>query len=243
MSDIKRVESAQSTAAGRCMRSLGFQDWKADLVAAPPDAYKESDLLNYLDPAKARESGYPQTVVDHTIASSKKAAATKLSRDAIGAFLGSEKRTAAGLAVPTGGCSGAGERQVKKSVMKLPADARFLAAEAQFAARRDTRMQRAFAMWSTCMAQNGLHYTDPLTAQIAPQWAQRKTATPAGVQEKLVAATDAACRQKINLVGTYKALEIAYQRQYLATSRASLIKAKKDFSGWLANAKVILASK
>ncbi len=243
MSDLKLIDEAANLKARDCMRSLGFSTWTADIIStSKPDGYKDSDLLEYLDPAKAAKNGFPTTLVDKEDSSSREAPSTaKPSSDAIRAFTGSEPRTGSGRAIPRGGCNGEGSDQVRLGGADLPADPRALAATAKFAAKRDSRMQSSFKSWNTCMAQQGFHYNDPLSASNDPHWGLRKAATPAGVQEKKVAAADATCQEKINLVGTYKALEIAYQKRSVDQYRTELTAALATFNKWTARAKAILA--
>ncbi len=92
------------------------------------------------------------------------------------------------------------------------------------------------------MAKQGLSYASPLSAQTDPRWGRRASTTQAGSAEIHVALADAACQQTTNLLGTYKALEAAYQQAFLNTNKAQLQAALKVFHGWAANAKAILTA-
>jgi hypothetical protein len=242
MSDIKQIKSATNLKARDCMRSLGFGGWTADTVTtSKPSDYQETDLLDYLDPASVAQSGYPQTLIDKgaTALAQKNSSVPRPSKEELQAFTGAATRTAAGVTIPPGGCLEDGARAVKGGVADLPVDPRALAADAKFDALHDSRMQQTFAEWSACMAQSGLHYDGPISAQNDLRWGQRTAATPASTEEKNVAAIDASCQQKINLVGTYKALEIAYQQRQRNTNGSKLTEAGTIFRTWIANAKAI----
>lgn len=243
MSDIKLIDDATALKARDCMRSLGFGTWTAGTVStSKPGDYKESDLLDYLDPSNVAQNGYPQTLVDkEKPPGQKNLSASKPGADAFRAFTGGETRTASGHKVTPGGCDAEGGRQVRTGSTDLPVDPRVLAMLAKFAAKRDSRMQSSFASWSTCMTQRGFHYNSPFNAQNDRRWGLRTAATPAGAEEKSVAAADAACQKSVNVVGTYKALESAYQKRSVDQYRAKLTTALAIFDKWTAHAKAIVA--
>ncbi|MFI6597623.1 hypothetical protein ACIBHX_15310 [Nonomuraea sp. NPDC050536] len=242
LSDIKLIETAGGLKARDCMRSLGFAHWTPESVASPADD-KDSDVLDYLAPSDVAQSGYPSIFINKSGQASLKKSASQSdpSPDALRAYLGTESRTAAGAAVPEGGCESKGDSDVRGDALDLPVDPRLLAGEAKFAALRDQRMMKIFATWSSCMERRGLHYDDPLSAQVDPRWGTRTAGTPASADEKSTAAADAACQQEVNLVGTYKALEIAYQQQLLGTYRSQLTTALSIFGTWVSNAKSVIA--
>ncbi|WP_214409078.1 hypothetical protein [Sphaerisporangium fuscum] len=241
-SDVDLLDTAGELKARDCMRSLGFTTWTVDPVSSPSDD-KETDVLDYLPPADVSQSGYPSTLTDRSGGTSVGATSgSSLSEDALRAYTGAESTTASGAAVPEGGCEAEGDRQLKGAVSQMPVDPRFLAVQSKFAALRDDRMQRVFATWSSCMNGRGYHYDDPMSAQTDPRWGERTPDTPATAEEKATAAADAACQAESNLVGTYKALEIAYQKQALDENKAELTTALSIFNGWVANAKSIVAA-
>jgi hypothetical protein len=244
MGDIKAIDSARLIQARNCMWSLGFRDWRADtVVTSKPSDYNESDLLDYLDPSAVSRSGYPQKLVDKG-ASPRPGAASKAAApalDAMQAFIGDKPRTSTGKAVPRGGCLEQGDREVRTGSANLPTDPRALAAVARFQALRDSRTQHAFRAWNACMSQNGLNYKEPLNAQADPRWSRRAASAPASAEEKHVATIDAACQQKLNLVGTYMALEIAYQQRLLDANMSSLRASLAIFQTWVGNARTINA--
>ncbi|WP_030942306.1 hypothetical protein [Streptomyces sp. NRRL S-646] len=85
-----------------------------------------------------------------------------------------------------------------------------LKSEAQTRARTDSRIEQVNARWSACMAKSGYQAQEPMKA------AEELGLTDAqlGGSEAITAATlDVACKKKTNLVGTYYAVQSAYQRR------------------------------
>lgn len=242
MSDITLIGTAGRLKARDCMRSLGFRNWTATTITDRADD-NDSDLLDYLDPATVARSGYPSTLTIRSAGTStaKTDSHSKPTKDAVRAFIGAEPNTAAGTAVPRGGCQTEGDRQVKADVLNLPVDPRFLALQAKFAALHDSRMRHTFATWSACMSRNGLHYHDPIGAQNDPRWGRRTSDIPAGAAEQHTATIDAVCQKSVNVVGMYKALEAANQKRMLTQNSAQLAASDAIFSKWVKNAKAIIA--
>lgn len=246
MNDIKLIDTARTIAATNCMHSLGFADWTNDsVVDSVPSDYQESDILDYLDPTEVAKTGYPTTRVDKSSevgAITAKSSAPAPTSEELAAYFGSGPKTVNSLDVPSGGCSATGAQAVTGSSDQLPADPREIQDEARFASLDDSRMKKAFGAWSACMAQHGLTYDDPLSSQNDPRWGDRTAATPAGDGEKQVAAVDADCQKDINLVGIYKALQIAYQKQLITAVGSKLADSLSQFNGWVSHAKAVLAT-
>ncbi|WEO93433.1 hypothetical protein A6P39_005025 [Streptomyces sp. FXJ1.172] len=240
--DIALIGSASDEAAHDCMRSLGYRSWTTStLTTSDPDKGKESDLLDYLDPTTVRHSGYPNTLTVKQASSAPRSKASNITPNALHAFLGSASRTATGASIPRGGCLREGERRVEGTTTELPADPRLLSAQAKGAALHDSRMRKAVATWSACMAQGGLRYTDPLSAQNDARWGRRPSSSAASEEEKRVAYADSRCQQKINLVGLYKALEASYEQQYINANKQNLDLSLRIFRTWVDNARKIVA--
>jgi hypothetical protein len=246
MSDLKLFDTATGLKARDCMRSLGFQSWTPNTITpGGPGTYQEFEPLDYLDPATVARSGYPQTLVDKMgkAGAHPAAAGPTPSDDGLRAFLGGAPRTRSGVAVPKGGCDGAATREVKGAVTELPVNARSLALDARTYAMGDSRMKKVFVAWSGCMARHGLHYGNPLSAQNDRRWGLRTSPTPASAVEKQVAAIDARCQNGLNLIGTFKALEIGYQKELVDADQASLKSSKAIADRWIANAKAVIGNK
>ncbi|WP_162795334.1 hypothetical protein [Nonomuraea lactucae] len=248
MEDIELIAKARSLAARDCMHALGYKEWKIDTVPmAATTSYKEADLIDYVDPAEAGKSGYPGISPRQPLIFDRRAATTAgPSQEALDAYMGKTVRTTSGISVPAGGCAEDGDRKVRATgttnvVTELPVDPRDLAAESRFSALRDSRMRTAFLAWSSCMAGNGMRYAEPSAARHDPRWAGRRAESPAGEDEKRVAQADGLCQQKVNLVGTYKALQAAYQKEMIGKHESALATVPRIFRGWVENAERIVA--
>jgi hypothetical protein len=111
---------------------------------------------------------------------------------------------ARGQSLPAGGCIGEAERALGGLP---PADPAGPSMESFGAAEQDPRVQEAFADWSTCMAAAGYTYKTPWEANDA-NWPD-----PTGAKEIGTARQDLTCRRQTNLVGTWLAVETAYQER------------------------------
>lgn len=107
-----------------------------------------------------------------------------------------------GRALPEGGCIGEADRALGGSQPPAPVDvvSVFKSAES------DSRIQAAWKRWSRCMKKAGYDYTSP--------WQPNNAKWPPQVTRKEIqtAVDDVACREQSNLVGTWMAVEAAYQR-------------------------------
>lgn len=247
MDDLKTIDDAVAISARDCMRSLGYTDWTTTTITNfQPGDYVEFDPLDYIDPVTVAKDGYPVAPNKKDSAGNSASDASAPTREEIAAFTGSGDTThavpKAGETVPPGGCDGQGEQQIYGSVQDLPADPRGLRMEGQDSAQGDSRMQQAFATWSACMKAANMSYDSPLDAQADSRWGSRDSTTPASTEEKQTAAADATCQQKINMAGTYTALQIAYQSRLVAGNKTQLDQSAQIFHDqWLANAKELLA--
>ncbi|GGL16738.1 hypothetical protein Sme01_71320 [Sphaerisporangium melleum] len=244
VSALELLAKGRDLATVGCMRSLGFTGWTNGGFATSTSFFKEADPLEYVDPAEAAATGYRGLLARP--APQGGAAAEKPTADAHAALMGAEARLDNGKAVPPGGCLNEGDKKVRGlaaagDIVELPADSRVLATDAKFAALRDSRMKQAFAKWSACMAESGLRYGTPFDADNDPKWNRRESVVPPGAEERKVAAADATCRQRVNLLGTFEALVVAYQKRTVEELRQPLIESGKIFDTWLANAKRAVA--
>lgn len=102
----------------------------------------------------------------------------------------------------------------------------------------DSRVRAVFKKWAACMKVAGYDYIDPMAANNDPKWAQNPRVT---LQEKKVAATDAGCKRKHNVVGTWYAVDASYQRAMMADREKSLSAVKQHIATQLRLAADILA--
>ncbi|ARF83315.1 hypothetical protein ACIG0C_33305 [Kitasatospora aureofaciens] len=83
----------------------------------------------------------------------------------------------------------------------------------------DDRVKAAFTAWSACMKNAGYTYASPIDAYNDPHWQGTSTA---GQQEIATAQADIACKQQTNLIGTWYAVDAAYQQQQIHAHQSEL---------------------
>ena len=116
-----------------------------------------------------------------------------------------------GAPLPAGGCLGETNRSLGGDPPMNPGA---VSMDSFQASETDPRVVEAMKAWSECMASSGFDYASP--------WQPNDTAwpEPAGATEIRTAAQDIACRQESNLVGTWFAVESAYQQRVISQHRA-----------------------
>jgi hypothetical protein len=113
--------------------------------------------------------------------------------------------------VPAGGCHGEAQRRlafVDPSTKQAVDDylPQGLSLESFQRSQDDSRVQAAYADWSSCMRAKGHDYPKPLDPYGDPKL------RPAGsARERHTATDDVACKKSTNLVGRWYAVESAYQ--------------------------------
>jgi hypothetical protein len=131
--------------------------------------------------------------------------------DGEAALFGDGPSIVRGIAVPGGGCIGEADRTLDRSVPS-GADPQ-LGQQLQFKSfelsKKDSRVRGVFAEWSSCMAELGYHYPDPLADVADPKF----TGTDVTAEQIEVAQADIRCKKKTNLIGVWFTVESAYQRR------------------------------
>lgn len=128
-----------------------------------------------------------------------------------------------GVEIPNGGCYGEAGRTLgsPEQANVSPGDDNFvlrLSSESGHLAEADSRLKKAFAVWSGCMSEAGYNYHDPWEANDDP-----KFATDTASQTEIVTAkADVACRIKHNVNGIWVAVQTAYQYRLIEQNAESL---------------------
>ncbi|MFJ9472909.1 hypothetical protein [Streptomyces caniferus] len=142
-----------------------------------------------------------------------------------------------GVTVPPGGCYDEAKRKLVGSGKLGSSD---VARQANFqtftASRSVPQVKRAFEAWSSCMKGKGYSYPDPLAA-ISDRRFQGNSPTQL---ERRVATADVACKQQVNLIGTWFTVETSLQKELVARKRADFATALKAKNEQLAKAKAVL---
>lgn len=118
-----------------------------------------------------------------------------------------------GVEIPEGGCDGAAQRTLNDGAAPVadPMFGQALVIRANDLAEQDSRMVAAFSAWSECMARSGYDYDDPWEANNDPAF-DGPGATRAEIS---VATADVACKEEVDLVDTWAAVEVAYQERLI----------------------------
>jgi hypothetical protein len=123
------------------------------------------------------------------------------------------------IAVPSGGCIAEADRMLDRSVPS-GADPQ-LGQQLQFQSfdwsKKDSRVRDVFAKWSSCMAERGYHYPDPLADVADPKF----TGAEVTAEQIEVAQTDIRCKEKTNVVGVWFTVESAYQVREIKRNSAA----------------------
>ncbi|WP_155056297.1 hypothetical protein [Streptomyces blattellae] len=138
-----------------------------------------------------------------------------------------------GETVPEHGCVGEAQKKLTGSVDGNMGDAK-AATDLKFdtltKAQQDERTRAVFARWSTCMAEKGFDYADPLEALGDEEWAK----TPQPTQHEIqVATADQECRGTHNVVGVWFAVDFAYQEQAVEQNTEVLAEVKQGIDALL----------
>lgn len=120
-------------------------------------------------------------------------------------------KDAAGESLPSGGCASWAHRELTSGKMIDYDLINQLSTDAGSATETDSRVQQAWAEWSTCMSNAGYDFKSP--------WEPNNAAvegTAADPEEIATAIADVNCRTQTNLVGRWMAVETAYQNRAIS---------------------------
>lgn len=129
-----------------------------------------------------------------------------------GGYTGAPPIDAAGNPLPPDGCLGEANRLLDEGVPARPPSLDLggdLSSEAYQRSEADSRVRAAVDQWSDCMADRGYRYRSIWEPN------DRDWPEPPGPEEIAVAVADVACKEQVNLVGIWYAVESAYQQQIL----------------------------
>ncbi|MER6570503.1 hypothetical protein ABT288_31060 [Streptomyces sp. NPDC001093] len=124
-----------------------------------------------------------------------------------------------------------------------------LRVQARAAAWSDPRVQRANAVWSSCMKAAGYTYPDPTAPTHDKALLGRGLQTPPGAQlpppskaEKAAAVADVTCKRRGNYAVTVALVTSAYQNLLIAQQSAGLQQEKRVWRSTVETARKIIAS-
>jgi hypothetical protein len=130
-----------------------------------------------------------------------------------------------GIQIPSGGCAGEADRTLDRATP--PGADPQLGTKLQFqsfeSSKQDSRVRAGFAAWSSCMAEIGYHYPDPLAVAADPRFIGQQV-----TKEQVDAAeADIRCKAKTNLVGIWFTVESAYQKREIERNAAAFASCKE----------------
>ncbi|MER6064675.1 hypothetical protein ABT167_26580 [Streptomyces sp. NPDC001792] len=120
-----------------------------------------------------------------------------------------------GIPIPKGGCMGEAEGKLTAGggIIQDSTTAIDINFNDYVRSMADTRLKAAFAAWSACMKAKGFSYPTPEAAVKDPAWNSPKPSK----HELATASADVACKRKNNVVGTWFAVEAAYEERDIQT--------------------------
>lgn len=234
-----RLDRAKAVLVRRCMARFGI----AYRAPAAPREFRPRTLtqLRYgiTDAAAAARLGYTPAgagrAKPHRVAAGRPLPArealvlngTDDPRVKPGSAGAGGSRRVDGRPVPAGGCTGEALRALHADDRQAGGDAP-LADRVNYAtyelSRRDPRVTAAYGRWSACMRTHGYTYAGPEEAAADPAWRTAK----ATARERAVAAADARCKARTDLVGIWYTVEVAYQKRLVGQHAGELAKIGAD---------------
>ena len=124
-----------------------------------------------------------------------------------------------GVAVPPGGCLGEAQRRIAGSEPSGQSPhAQQIKDDGYTRSAADPRVVAVVKAWSQCMRARGFDYATPTDA-----FSDRRWSTPSATQTEIATAVaDVTCKRQANLIGTWYAVESAYEQREIAQQSAAL---------------------
>lgn len=235
-----QLAEADKTLRERCMQRFGFDYHVPEATGGYRPESRTVLRYGVTDAAEAADFGYKPAGSEKHAGTKQKPVPMSGSMSMVlngttdphvkpGSKQAAGGQTYNGQKVPRGGCVGEAKAKL------LAGDANGSGGDAEIANRinsdswtksyEDSRVRATFTKWSACMKADGYTYADPIKANNDPEW-NRSTAATA--RERTVAAADARCKVKNNVVGVWYTVEVAYQDQMIEQHAEELDKVKKD---------------
>ncbi|MEU2238293.1 hypothetical protein ABZ572_02680 [Streptomyces sp. NPDC018338] len=225
----------------KCMRALGFPNWRTEKLGAnPPSSGSPSNMerrYGITIRSEAEKTGYHDPSEQAGSASSLSGQETP---EAIVALKGKQNGRAVqaleGKPVPEGGCIGESRRQVPSPDITLAEE---LSGQSFTASQETPEVKAAMAAWSACMKERGY--------QVATVWDAANLTDPASSSsasdaERKTALAEIDCKQKTDLVAIWFKAEQKIQETLIAKQQDALNKARSNTVAGLTAARQITAA-
>ncbi|MPZ85275.1 MAG: hypothetical protein GEV28_34770 [Actinophytocola sp.] len=223
-----------------CMRRYGF-DFDLPDRAVEPEL--ENRVIGLIDKDSAASFGYkPAGFAEHSSrVREAKSEQTKWSPEMMGVLNGEGPSKVNGVEVPEGGCDAEARQHLARNTDGKPGDENFVIRLEKMsgeATEADSRLKKAFAKWSDCMAEAGFNYRDPWQANGDPAFAEEK----ASAREVATATADVKCRSKHDVNGIWVAVRTAYQNRLIEANAEALRQHESAVAEQLRKAADVLAA-
>jgi hypothetical protein len=224
------VNRAIRILGGECMRRFGLT-WRPP---DPPSTFQLQNERRYgvIDPHTAATRGYHPPAPMLTPPEPDRA--PEPSPADISVWAGQGQRSYKGMPILEGGCVGEATRKLSAgaSIMDTGFVSR-LVSQVGDQAEADQRVGDAFSAWSSCLREAGFDYRDPWTANNDPAWQRTEIST----EEIATATADVRCKQRVNLIGIWYAVEVAYQKQAIEKHGDELDRIRDQLRAQVTNAR------
>lgn len=204
-----------------CMRRYGLDG----IVGRQFNPTRQSAITDFLDPLKARVSGYVTSQSEKPdVLNSRENRVTDAEQGQAAAtvYVGSVENYN-GLQVPKGGCLRETRDKIVPRVDEIKIDVSELVFAAGISTQSDSRVTAARSAWSSCMKDLGFAFTSPKQARVVGI----EKSSSSKSEEIRIATADVGCREKTNLTGIQTAVEAAYQERLLTANLDLVLAAKK----------------
>lgn len=222
------IMSARRQLVTQCMQRFGF-DYRPATAdgGTDPTAGKTQSQMRYVDSsAHVSAYGYHQEPGVGTPAVEPQRSPTELAVLTGSSDGGDAPGQATGRDIPEGGCFGEVDRTLAQRGVIIQDDelVSTINIEGMSRSTQDPRLKQAFAAWSACMKGKGYTYATPKEANQDPRWS-----TPTASAEEIgTAVADLACMTENNVVGTWFAVESAYQKQQIEANFEKLEQVRRS---------------
>jgi hypothetical protein len=228
----KQINAAQDTMANKCLVRYGFP---ASVPTSNSATTAGTDDLNskrygITDPAEAVHLGYHVPAAQDgkagqtpgTPESPELSLVLYGGSDPSGLSKGGKYK---GQDVPPGGCMGEARHKLNTDKFESSDNgslALTLDAAASKQAKADKRVVDKLGEWSACMKERGFDYRDPFEP-LDGDTLKSSLALPAPeALEIRTAVADVECKRKVNLVGVWFTVEVAYENALIAKNQQGL---------------------
>lgn len=228
------VITARNTLIERCLASHGLT------FAFPPvDPVRDAGRprpYGLTDPAEAAAYGYRDPAVFAPRDASKDAPQPEPA--VIAVITGTERGDVGGREVPSGGCAGEADRTLATDAQPGQEPVSFaLSLRSHKISGTTPPVTAAAAAWSTCMAEAGYDYQHPDAAINDPAFSAGR---PSG-REIAVATRDVECKERVDWVETWVAVQRAVQGALIPKHAADLAREQQHKQRQLATAREVNA--